>query len=86
MRARFKLKIGEVIVLAFKNLLMKSSVPGNSSWFKKVGANPRTPSYCKVLIETDRLTKRNFTLEALTEPLGVKLITSDDRFPKTEPF
>jgi hypothetical protein len=65
---------------------MKSSVPGYNSWFKKVGDRPSTPSYCRVLIETERLTKRNFTLEALTEPLAVKLIMSDDRFPKTDPF
>jgi len=65
---------------------MKSSVPGKSSWFKKVGDSPSTPSDCRVFIETERLTKRNLTLVALTEPLAVKLIVSDDRFPNTDPF
>ena len=74
------------MVLALINLFMKSSVPGYRAWFKKVGANPTTPSYCRVLIETERLTKRNLTLEALIEPLAFKLIMSLDRFPKTDPF
>ena len=52
----------------------------------KVGARPKTPSDYKVFIERDRLTSRNLTFEAFTYPVEFKLITSLDKFPKTDPF
>ncbi len=63
---------------------MKSSPPLTFASINE-GVSPTIPSDYKSLRDQALLTYKNLTFEALTDPLAVKLMTSVDIFPKTDP-